>query len=532
MGYFPKCIMMLAFASLSMTNFTSLEGRPLDKSPISDNIAPTLVNSETVILPQKEAKKCKGHRSHCDKTRVISRVPVTISRSGKYCVNRDLTYTGTGAAITVVADNVTINFANHSLFLTDPAAVGVLATDVDEFTLLNDKISLNQISNLESSNAIYLVQVSKAKIDNVFTENTFRGIRLENSNDVIITNTHHKNHVGGDNTPTIPLGGIAVEIGDSNGVKLDNTYIEGSSGENQFPAVAVDVRTSHDVIISNQKHENVDQSIFISRLSTGVIVENLQANLNPFAFYSGIQIGAANDTAPVQDIIVRNATITNISAFEGWDGVNVGISSGVIFEDIIIDTNTSVASDYTPGALHFGCNLLNGCEETPQYATNGTFINVIINNNNGYGILLEAGDNLVFDNIEVTGSILANIYFGNALNSTLKNSYIGDTVENGDGLVIATESSTNAILNNVFTRNARGIFIVDGALLNRLEENHVFNNFAFGIQNDASTTQAYYNRSCGNGPNPNSNCSNITPSNNPGDPSEVGENICCFPVEG
>lgn len=521
-----KMAMFACAAIISLLSLGSVEARPIQKAPSLDapEAAAPAKLAPKAELPSKEAK-CGRHRSHCDKVRVINRVPVTISRSGKYCVNRDLNYDGSGAAITVTADNVTINFANHSLFLTDPAAVGVLATDVEEFTLLNDKISLNQISNLPTSIAIHLLRVEKARIDNVFTENTLRGIRVEGSTGVNITNTHHKNHIGGNEDTTVAAG-AGVDIRTSTGVTVDNSYFEGSSGTNHFGNSSINVSASREVNLTNTKHENVDDALFVGSASAGVLVDNLVATFNPESFYAGVSVGAANDTLPSTDIIIRNSTLTNLDAFEGWDGVNIGISSGILFENVIINTNTSVAEDYTPAALHLGCFLINGCdgEGDEKTASNGQYNNLVINNINAYGILIESGVDNVFNNAEVTGASIANIYVDGSYGATIKDSYVGDST-GGDGISVTENATSTTLYENTVTGNATGILIASDASNTIVDSNRAFGNQA-GITNNAgSNTVTAYNRVCGNG----TNCSGVNPSNTIGDPAEVGENICeCF----
>lgn len=434
-----------------------------------------------------------------------------------------MTYTGSGAAITVEADNVTINFANHSLFLTDPAAEGVLAVDVEEFTLLNDKISLNQISNVSTSNAIRLSGVSKAKIDNIYTENTLRGIRIEDSNDITITNTHHKNHVGGNND-VVPLSGTGIEVRFSTGVTVDNSFFEGSSGANNFGDGSIAVNGGSNIIITNTKHSDVAQALFVAGASKGILVDNLVANFNSEAFYGGINIGGADDEDPTTDIILQNVTLTNLDALEGWDGINVGLASGLRFDNIIIDVDTSIANDFTPAALHFGCFLINGCNEGEKTSSQGLFTNIVINNINAYGLLVESGRDLVFDNIEVTGSVAANAYIDSALGVAIQNSYIGDSSD-GDGIVVTEKAVSTTIFNNTVTGNDDGILILAGATNTSVDSNRVFGN-NFGISNSASSTITEYNRVCGNG----NNCSGVFPNNSIGDPSVVGENTCnCDP---
>ena len=108
------------------------------------------------------------HERTCKPPKRIKHVPVKIKKSGKYCVDHELHYHGCEAAIEICADNVTINFNNHSLKLKDPAATGILARDVEELTILNDSIS--HVAPLEAvtGNLIQLEHVNKATFDNLY----------------------------------------------------------------------------------------------------------------------------------------------------------------------------------------------------------------------------------------------------------------------------------------------------------------------------------------------------------------------------
>jgi hypothetical protein len=60
--------------------------------------------------------------SHCT---VITSLPNTISSPGVYCLTQDLTYTqGSGAAVTIAADGVTLDLNGHALRYTDTPGPG------------------------------------------------------------------------------------------------------------------------------------------------------------------------------------------------------------------------------------------------------------------------------------------------------------------------------------------------------------------------------------------------------------------------
>ena len=132
------------------------------------------------------------HDRTCKPPKRIKHVPVKITKSGKYCVDRELRYHGCDAAIEICADNVTINFNNHDLKLKDPNATAILAKDVNELTILNDKIS--HVAPLESisGNLIYLENVNKATFDNIFLFNMQIGIFAQDCSDIHIINSQFR----------------------------------------------------------------------------------------------------------------------------------------------------------------------------------------------------------------------------------------------------------------------------------------------------------------------------------------------------
>ncbi|MCB1907141.1 MAG: hypothetical protein KDH15_07210 [Rhodocyclaceae bacterium] len=75
-------------------------------------------------------------------------VPFTISSPGEYCLTQDLSWTGTGPAISVEADNVTVDLQGYEMqgphyghVPANPVSLAILADDVYNTTIRNGRIS-------------------------------------------------------------------------------------------------------------------------------------------------------------------------------------------------------------------------------------------------------------------------------------------------------------------------------------------------------------------------------------------------------
>lgn len=464
--------------------------------------------------PSEEAPK----KGSCEKPFVIKSVPVVLTQPGKYCVKNDLTYTGSARAITIASDNVTLNFANHSLFLTQPSAVGVYAADVSEITIENDKIIIGTPSPNPLSAAISFFNVSKATIDNIYTQNTFFGVSIDSSNDILVINSHHKNHTGAPQA-------AAINIVNSRSVTLDNITTEGNSDINRYPTYGVRTLGSTELVsILNSKLLVSDSSIHADQVN-GLLVDNVLATASPFTIFNSVQLGGViPTTTSANDVIIRNSTFINRFATPTFDGILVVSGSGLLIENVVVDTNTSFGSGYFPGAIHIGCISTNsGCNPAVRY-DNVIIRDTIVNNVNDIGILLEGGSNIVIENSLVSDSRVANIRFDQVINSVVKNSVINGSA--GTGILINAGSNENQIFENTISDNNIGLLVQVGAFRNHVQGNNVFGNTTFGINILDATTETYFNTSCNNGVG--QNCNGVTPAQAPGaSPAVAGSNICC-----
>ena len=483
----------------------------------------------------EEIKKLINTKFPCAHSIKIDHVPFTITKPGKYCVTKDLIFADAGAAITVAASNVTLNFANHSLTLTDPSAVGISAAGVSELVIQNDVIQSATESNDSNSAAILLTETNKVTIDNVYTLNTFIGIRALNSNDLKVTNSLFEHHRG-----ISPLrASAAIRAESCNNVVVEECSFKdnfSSDGGNssvgvQFRAVVGTDISSNNCRISSCEFFNTPIAV---QKANGVIIEDCSSTVTqPDIGTNMLQMGAFKTPATdfiANDVIVRNCTFTYFNPAADFDAIIISRANGVLLEDCLIDTNPAGnPSNPFAAALHISARRDTG--DPSAVATDVVVRNCIIENNPNYGISCEKeSSKIVIDNCLVTGAVTANIIFEETIDSTIKNSEI--TNGTGHGIWLRDNSNNNALLSNVISDNAKdGIRIGQLAFNNLIKNNNAFVNGHIGLHNvdtTDTTNQFYINDACHN---LGGNCVGINPPTLvgfPGGPVTNGINICCI----
>lgn len=513
------------------------------------------VCSDLSELESEVAKCCKSIKGQiytllrflkaefpCNAPIAIDHVPYTITESGKYCVTRDLVYSGTGAAITVNANNVTINFHSHSLTLNNSAAVGVLAQNVSEFTLENDIIKGAAMYKTATSAAVQLTSVQKAKLTNIYTFNTTKGVKIENSTDVLIENSLLSTHEGLTVPNTASIGaGIWVDA--STHVVVDGCTLQGAvlssplaTGE-ASNAILVQ-GASEDIVIKNSTFKNWLSTITLNQV-TGALIENCQADASPLSKSNLLELGSM--TSKANDVTIRNATFRQETSVPGFDGLLFLNGSGCLMENVVVDVKTEndgvENNAYYPGAMHVGCAVNGHVSCDPLLAYSDILAkSCIIKGANEYGLLVENGANIQFINSQFTDASLANIWLDGAVDvnhdslwgaqgCVIKDSTITSAIGSGNGVVINAGAGTNAFVDCDISHNSEnGIVIAEHAKNNHLTGNSVFGNAGNGIEDNEASTATFYNISCNNG---GQNCINVFPAQSPGNTAFAGSNICC-----
>ena len=457
----------------------------------------------------------------CGDQHVIDKVPAVIDKPGKWCVKRNLEFTGTGNAITIAANNVTLNFGDHNLLIPSVGAVGIFADGVSELVILNDKISCPTVSTDPTVLAIHLLNCDKVTVDNVFTQNTFQGIFVENSTDVFITRSRFKDHVGGLGTNDTNSNGLkasgstAVVIEEStftggganpglanetNGAQFNNGCTNCHVSNCQFAPVDTGIFAQQidGLIVENSTFESTLETGF-SLMYTGgestlgndvmirnctfnsngnvvggggiylqsganYIIEDVRINSNGSAgdgIAIGIPAGGGLPSAGVDGIIIKNTLISNVNALLGFEGIVLLKADGVLIDNVIIDTNTAFfqAFNYHSAAIHIG--YADSASDLTSVVTGLTIRNSVITNTPDIGIRSESGSsNIVVDNCNIAGGVTANIFFDDTSNSVIKNNEI--TTSSGD---IAMGAGNGLVLNTIAT-GSNNNSVIDNVITN------------------------------------------------------------------
>lgn len=323
----------------------------------------------------------------------INSVPMTIVQPGKYTVTRDLVYNGTGDAISIAANNVTIEFANHSLHVADPQATGIFATSIKGVTITNALISGSQQSTNFASSAIEFEDVRKSKIDNVYTENTFKGIFLVNSADATVINSHHTNHA------------IGIASLQSNKMLFDGCYIV-CSPTSVFSGMAF--AGFNDLNIQNCSVENMDATpgcdgILLSSGSAGLIEHvvintktSSQRNYTPAA----IHVGLSSESIACSNITIRDALVQNqndIGLFIDM-GTNCHVENCQVSQSKLANIKLDSATVCTIAHNDVNNSFGRGIELTMNASNNSISSNQVKNNATGIRIAQGAKGNHVENN--------------------------------------------------------------------------------------------------------------------------------------
>lgn len=479
----------------------------------------------------------------CDASIPISFVPFTITQPGKYCVTKDLVYNGDLAAITVQASNVTINFHNHSLTLNNSQAQGILVENASEFTLENDIIRASSLFKTSTSAAVKLSAVNKATLMNIYTQNTTKGVVIENSNDVFIENCFFQAHEGV-SSPTTTSIGAGIWIDTSSSVTVDASTFEGANLSSPLPTAEASNALlvqgdSRDIAIQNSSFSNWLSTITLNQV-TGFSLDNCSLEASALSTSNILEVGST--TAQANDIAIRNCTFRQETQVPGFDGIFFLNGSGAVMDTVIVDVTSAPdtdASPYTPASIHVGCAINGHVSCTPMLTYNNILANnIIVRATDQYGLHVENGFYVTFTNSQFTGSSLPNVLFDGAVDTfnlslwgaescILKDSTITSATGSNYGIYIKPGANDNGIFNCEISNNAgTGIRIDSLARRTFLRDNNLFANGGNGIDNGDATTAAYFNTSC---KNTGIDCVNITPAQQPVGPNAAvaGSNVCC-----
>ncbi len=188
--------------------------------------------------------------AHCT---AITSLPTTLSSAGLYCINQDFAYGGVGPAITITADNVSVDLNGHTIRATrspgdaEVSYQGVSVSGHKYFSIIDGTISGFTI-------AIFVSDTSKAVAEGGLIANLqivkspnpmgifCNGCIVRNN---IVTDTHPLSSQNTDSAIAILVDGIGNQV-------MGNHVFETVNGSAAtLPGAAIEVDGSHSIASNN-----------------------------------------------------------------------------------------------------------------------------------------------------------------------------------------------------------------------------------------------------------------------------------------
>lgn len=251
----------------------------------------------------------------------------TISTPGKYCLAENVIHTSASAAITIAADNVTIDLDAHTIDGTSTATNGIVTTGTRENIIIkNGSITSCEMGvNIDSTSQVCIS-------DLIVKQSSNDAIEISNSNNIVIKNCFIAN------TAT-----SAIVISLSNNCTIKNCIVQNNTG------IGFAIGNSTNTAIINCKAiENGSTGFLISGTSDNITICQCIAlsNGNNGFFADGVNV---TNTTLLNNKSIANLgaglidTATNTSAF-----TNLAHSNGTDYLGIAdpIETTPTVTTGY------------------------------------------------------------------------------------------------------------------------------------------------------------------------------------------
>ncbi len=538
-----KKMYALLFSLLSITSI--LDARPRRESKINlqkykASLTAQPVEHKQAASKQRDKQIARSSSSSdsetdcvvCGKVTPIFSVPFTITESGKYCLTKNVTYSGSSAAIVIAANNVSLDLANHSITLTSPST-GISIANVNEVAISNDALTFQSNTNAVGGLGIHVINSQKITLDNNLLSLFEVGLLIENSVEVAVNDSAFNE---------CELGSFAITCTD---VRHINTTFDDCQEGLTFD------QNCQDILIDNVVETNSSFGSYI-RWAHGVIIQNSIFECtnarNPFSL---LQIGSTDDPqAHVFDIIIQNCQFINrvpvraTDAGAGFEGVLFAAGSNAVVDSCVIDINSSPTPGnqqigelpYINGALHFSQTLPVSLPPSPsaqnQFFSNARVTNCVLSNLAGNAVTTENFTQDLTLERNIINSFLIGVYLQGTSATVVRYNDIQHNGANGveisasNLLLPAVASTSNTIEYNVIANNGISGVELDSISENNLvHDNQVFSNGLRGINNNGIQNRIFYNTAFDNGTGTVDNYVGADVINAPGNPAVCGENL-------
>lgn len=348
----------------------------------------------------------------------ITSLPYTISKPGKYYVPNSLSYAGAGSAITVAADNVTINFYNNALTLTNANAIAISLNTVKECT-----------------------------IENGIIQGPVLGLKIASSSGVHIQNTF--------------LNGAYATLSSAQGIEFTGSSFEAGSLTNV--ACLSIANSSEHITISNCTFNNWAETIAAQDVSAMQINDTLIRG-------SGALLTLGDSSSQANDLLIQNSTFVLTAGTVGIDFIH---GSGCLLENVLLDAACgdaihigSIANNATYNSILAKSCLITGSPDYGIYVEQGTNVSCSscqFTDAKRANVLLASATGCIFTSCKLSDSDEHGIVLTpNANQNAVIDCEVSDNSQNG--VVVQAGAKDNQIIrNNVFDNGNYGLFNSDAS---------------------------------------------------------------------
>jgi hypothetical protein len=223
--------------------------------------------------------------SHCT---VISSVPTTLSKAGLYCLTEDLAHSASGPAITIDADNVTVDLNGHTLrAIRSPGVAevsyqGFAVSGHKYFSIIDGVINGFTI-------AVFVSDTTKTKaagglVADLRVLKSINPLGIDCDGCVVRNNTiiDSKPISGQTNTTVI---GIAVD-GTGNQVTGNRVYGTVNGSTSYFAAAGIEVDGDNSVVSNNYvSNETIDPNTVVYGTGTNMLLSDNQVQNVEYCYW-------------------------------------------------------------------------------------------------------------------------------------------------------------------------------------------------------------------------------------------------------
>lgn len=409
----------------------------------------------------------------------ITELPYVITTPGVYCLAQNLTYTGSGSAITVQSNGVTLYGKSLSITLANPIATGISVGQFTDFTLLDLQILITSgvTPSAQTSIGLNLAGSGNVRINYLMTRGTYYGVLATNVNKMVVEDSMFMNHLGV--SPSLP-NGTGLVFSACNDVEIFDCDFTGANSDPNGVLLSYGLIPDGSNYIIQRCNFSTDAGI----LASGNNIQILESNfITPKdSTFSAIALGSTESQAT--NIIIDAVNI--LANANNTAPILIFLESG---NNAIIKNSSLRFNGIGSPTVINGMIQLGSTKVTPPISFNSAKImDCVLNGGFGasYGIYLDNGVNLTVDNCDITQSTLAGIYTNLTYNTVIKNCQVSsiESITNSPGPtpggngVTMSANTTGSVVDNCQISFCSGAGIGCEGKYCVLTNNNIFGNAA------------------------------------------------------